>query len=469
MSYSLDCNVNFGTGSTGLATVGYKVVDKAGTTIVAHTTSGVTELVSGSGIYGGTVAGLDNTKTNFIVWDTGTTPNKYATDAIPIYTNTLINIQLDGSNYVKSDCQVNSDKTGYSLTQAFPTNFSALAINGSGQVTVGTNADKTGYALTGAQSITSLTITGGVAVTNSNTNQPGLSITGNGTGDGAIITGGSGAGANGLHCVGGGTGGSGIFAQGSGPGGSGAKLFSGSGGHTPPIAGEYGCGLQCTANNTGGFGIVASTTSGLGGLACAGPGADWTVFAKGDGIVAVGTIGLGLDVNNSNLLAAGGNVTVQGYASGQDPATLVLDALGSDHDITNTIGAEINAIAAILSQTAPNVTITSPIVSDGTTSIIRGDDYRSADGRALVYTDSGSNFPDNSTVQWIAYLNNNAVLTKTGTLSPATGANKSVTVELTNTDTAALTQNLYDYALVFTWPDTHSATLVTGKLFVNAR
>lgn len=31
----------------------------------------------------------------------------------------------------------NNDKTGYSLTQAFPTNFALLAINGSGQVTVG--------------------------------------------------------------------------------------------------------------------------------------------------------------------------------------------------------------------------------------------------------------------------------------------------------------------------------------------
>lgn len=82
----------------------------------------------------------------------------------------------------------NNDKTGYSLTQAFPTNFSTLAIDGSGRVdvakiagtsqtardigasvllssgtgigqislssgtvTVGTNNDKTGYALSGTQ------------------------------------------------------------------------------------------------------------------------------------------------------------------------------------------------------------------------------------------------------------------------------------------------------------------------------
>lgn len=42
----------------------------------------------------------------------------------------------------------NNDKTGYSLTQAFPTNFSSLAITGGGAVTAGTVSDKTGYSLT---------------------------------------------------------------------------------------------------------------------------------------------------------------------------------------------------------------------------------------------------------------------------------------------------------------------------------
>ena len=43
----------------------------------------------------------------------------------------------------------NVGKTGYSLTQTFPTNFADLAITATtGRVTVGTNDDKTGYALT---------------------------------------------------------------------------------------------------------------------------------------------------------------------------------------------------------------------------------------------------------------------------------------------------------------------------------
>jgi len=43
-----------------------------------------------------------------------------------------------------------TDKSGFSLTQSFPSNFSSLSINGSGYVTVVTNNDKTGYALTQA-------------------------------------------------------------------------------------------------------------------------------------------------------------------------------------------------------------------------------------------------------------------------------------------------------------------------------
>jgi hypothetical protein len=43
-----------------------------------------------------------------------------------------------------------SDKTGYSLTQAFPANFASMAITSGGAVTAGTVSDKTGYSLTQA-------------------------------------------------------------------------------------------------------------------------------------------------------------------------------------------------------------------------------------------------------------------------------------------------------------------------------
>lgn len=46
----------------------------------------------------------------------------------------------------------NNDKTGYSLTQSFPTNFADLAVTATtGRVTVGTNNDKTGYSISGTK------------------------------------------------------------------------------------------------------------------------------------------------------------------------------------------------------------------------------------------------------------------------------------------------------------------------------
>lgn len=57
----------------------------------------------------------------------------------------------------------NNDKTGYSLSQTFPTNFSALAITVGGAVTVGTNNDKTGYTASTVSDKTGYSIaTGGI-------------------------------------------------------------------------------------------------------------------------------------------------------------------------------------------------------------------------------------------------------------------------------------------------------------------
>lgn len=58
----------------------------------------------------------------------------------------------------------NNDKTGYSLTQSFPANFSSLAITVGGEVTVGTNNDKTGYTASTVSDKTGYSIaTGGIA------------------------------------------------------------------------------------------------------------------------------------------------------------------------------------------------------------------------------------------------------------------------------------------------------------------
>lgn len=79
-------------------------------------------------------------------------------------TSTGSTITLTGGNVTVG---TNNDKTGYSLTQTFPTNFSSLAITVGGAVTAGTVSDKTGYSLSQAfpTNFSSLAITGGGAVT----------------------------------------------------------------------------------------------------------------------------------------------------------------------------------------------------------------------------------------------------------------------------------------------------------------
>jgi hypothetical protein len=57
----------------------------------------------------------------------------------------------------------NNDKAGYALSQAFPSNFAGLAIDGSGRVAAGSVADKSGYALASA-GLDAITVESGINV-----------------------------------------------------------------------------------------------------------------------------------------------------------------------------------------------------------------------------------------------------------------------------------------------------------------
>lgn len=62
--------VNFGKSRSGLATVGYRILRSDGTTATARTTSGIYELVGGSGVYGAHVV-FSSSFNGSIVWDSG--------------------------------------------------------------------------------------------------------------------------------------------------------------------------------------------------------------------------------------------------------------------------------------------------------------------------------------------------------------------------------------------------------------
>lgn len=71
--------VNFGTNKASLSTVGYRLINPDGSERVSRTTSGVTEVVSGKGIYGAEIS-FDEGWSGFVVWDTGEVTPQFAVD-----------------------------------------------------------------------------------------------------------------------------------------------------------------------------------------------------------------------------------------------------------------------------------------------------------------------------------------------------------------------------------------------------
>jgi hypothetical protein len=80
VSVSLVRTANFGKSKSGLTgQVGYQVVDINGSVIVARNTSGVDEVVPGSGIYRALIEFPDNFR-GVVAWDTGGLTPAYAAE-----------------------------------------------------------------------------------------------------------------------------------------------------------------------------------------------------------------------------------------------------------------------------------------------------------------------------------------------------------------------------------------------------
>jgi hypothetical protein len=72
--------VNFGSRKTGLSTVGYTLLNENGSTKEVRTTSGVSELIAGSGAYGAVINFEDDWR-GILIWDTGEATPLYAFDS----------------------------------------------------------------------------------------------------------------------------------------------------------------------------------------------------------------------------------------------------------------------------------------------------------------------------------------------------------------------------------------------------
>ena len=79
MAITLTKSVNFGSGNGSLSTVGYRLLNTAGTLSGSRTTSGVGEILDGSGIYSASIY-FSNNFSGSILWDTGASTPQYATE-----------------------------------------------------------------------------------------------------------------------------------------------------------------------------------------------------------------------------------------------------------------------------------------------------------------------------------------------------------------------------------------------------
>jgi len=166
-------------------------------------------------------------------------------------------------------------------------------------VTVTTNNDKTGYSLTGNQSIGSLTVSGGITVTQSTLNGHGISVTGNGTGHGILATSGSGATGDGLRATAASTNGSGI---------TGVKTGTGS-------------DLNCTSTPL----VLAKTTN----------------ITGFNDIAATAIVSAGAITTNAGAVS---NVTTVGSVTG---------SVGS---VTGAVGSVTGAVGSVTGNVGGNVT-----------------------------------------------------------------------------------------------------------------
>lgn len=181
---------------------------------------------------------------------------------------------------------------------------------------------------------------------------------------------------------------------------------------------------------------------------------------------------------------AGGNVTVGGYAAGQDPATLVLDVSAAAHDVAGSIGDKINAAGAAsdpltnplgdyASGTAggalqkigtASVSVTSPVVQGGDVSIIQGDSYLAVDNRAVEWTDDGGTWPDLTGATALLILHVNSGSSGLGlTVVTPSGPGKRLRLELTATASGAMTSRTSPYSIRVVLADGSTVTLARGN------
>lgn len=126
---------------------------------------------------------------------------------------------------------------------------------------------------------------------------------------------------------------------------------------------------------------------------------------------------------------------------------------------SGSAGAALGSIGSGL------ITTVNPVAQGGVVTIVRGDDYDAADGRALDWTDASAAWPT-LTGATIAFEIGDGLLIVAGSVVTPTGPSKKVRAEPTALETATLEATIYDYDVRATLSSGNIVTLVRGQVKV---
>jgi hypothetical protein len=108
------------------------------------------------------------------------------------------------------------------------------------------------------------------------------------------------------------------------------------------------------------------------------------------------------------------------------------------------------------------------VALDQNVTLVKGDDYKAADGRALDFTNAAGTWPDltGATINFKAAYQlqpTNSFTEATGSVVVASGANQQVRIEIDGPDTTGLPAGSYEYDVEATLSSGNTVTLVSSE------
>lgn len=402
-------------------------------------------------------------------------------------------MSFDGSSYIKSDPQTLANAGDLNATQK--TSVTTAATMATPTVALGNVAHGGAAATIMAASVTVTNSAGNaVALQSTGGNGHGLYVTGQGSGDGVHFIGG--ATGHGANMQGGSTSGDGLHSFAATQGNGITAVHAGSGQYD--IVGNIHGTIDTATNVTN-----AVTTSANATETAIKTKTDQLTFTNPNSVdatasVSAGSIRTALGMASANLDTQLGEIatdtdTLLTQAT-TPPTTAAIAAailampshkLATDinGDVTATVdiativadvvagltasgvtvnGASISAIATALAASlgGSNITVAKPPVVGVAVDVIAGDDYYSADGRALIWTLTGT-YPDYTSATVLMVVE--GIGTFAGTIVTPTGSTRVVQVELSKTNTLSFAKTQGYYVQV-TLSGGHVTTPIRGTL-----